>query len=70
MKKEKYKEYQQLLKDKAKLKQELPVKLEKISNLQETFRHIDSYFSSRNPLDENPNIRPMEAINKIRKVEI
>ena len=51
-----YKEYQQLLIDYSKMKQELPVKIKKISNLQETFRHIDSYFSSKNSLEENPNM--------------
>ena len=56
--KEKYKEYQQLLIDDAKLKQELPVKIKNISNLQETFRHIDSYFSSKKSLEENPNAVP------------
>ena len=51
-----YKEYQKLLIENAKLKQELPKKMEEVSNMQEMYRDIDSYFSSKYSLDENPNL--------------
>jgi hypothetical protein len=51
-----YKEYQKLLLENTKLKQELPEKIKETSDLQEVYRHIDSYFSSKKPLNENPNL--------------